>query len=275
MEILAPVYAVVVTVAGPIVLSRGRWRLRHPRAALALWLAAFASSVLSVLIGLVLFVNVAVASGAERSSLARTSSFLAAWMLIALLGALGAVTASELFPLEIAQRRLRRRTVDLVAEAASGRGRLGGIPVIVVDAEAPIALCVPGRARQIVVSSRLKRDLTAGEFRSVIEHERTHLVQRHDVITRLAHLLSTALPLVPGSRGLERAAGLLLELIADDATARICGTVVAAEALEAVARISGDKTLDLRADRLRGRSHQRTWRPARSRPLTPVLDLDF
>lgn len=274
MQGLPFVYALVVTLAGPALLSRGCWRLRRPRTALALWLGAFATSAISIVVGLVLFVRVAVVPGSEHSAASRTVSFVAAWLVIAMLGALGAVTATQLLPLELAQRRMRRRTVDLVAEAASGRGRIGGIPVVVVDTDASIALCVPGRARQIVVSSRLKADLSAGELRSVIEHERTHLVQRHDLITRLAHLLSTALPLVPGSRGLERATGLLLELIADDAAARVCGTGVAAEALEAVERISGDVALGLRADRLRSRPLERAGRPARSRATAAVLDLD-
>jgi Zn-dependent protease with chaperone function len=140
------------------------------------------------------------------------------------------------------------------------RVSLRGVPVTFVASQVPAALSMSGRSAGILISSRLVDDLTPGELRAVLEHERTHVVRHHALIAQLARLNRACLPGFFGAREFERATRLLVELIADDAAARVSGPRDVASALRVVADARGDEAMSLRAQRISSRpTHPRLW----------------
>nr|WP_231747366.1 M56 family metallopeptidase [Auraticoccus cholistanensis] len=130
--------------------------------------------------------------------------------------------------------------------------------ITVVESERALACALPGRLpggsgarHRVVVSSGLARALTPAELRAVMQHELAHLRLHHPVLVRLARLNAACLPLLPGARELHRVTGLLVELIADDAAARRCGSAPLARALTTIGTREGDESMLLRAERLR------------------------
>ena len=68
---------------------------------------------------------------------------------------------------------------------------LGSQPgVTVIDHEVPMAYCLPGRGRRVVVTRGATEVLTEGELNGVLAHERAHLRARHHLATLVAGALS-------------------------------------------------------------------------------------
>ena len=84
-------------------------------------------------------------------------------------------------------RRLHRERVDLVAQVDGG--------VSVLDHDVPVAYCVPGMSRsRIVVSRSTLTRLAPAELGAVLEHERSHLRARHDLVLEAFTVLHRAFP---------------------------------------------------------------------------------
>ncbi len=103
-----------------------------------------------------------------------------------------------------------------------------GGELAVIPSPVPQAYAVPGRPGRIVVSTSLLRQLSAGERRAVLAHERSHLRHHHHVHQSLAQLAAAANPLL--SR-LPAAAGSACERWADEDAAKASNRDVVAEAL--------------------------------------------
>jgi Zn-dependent protease with chaperone function len=129
----------------------------------------------------------------------------------------------------LARRRSHRGLLDLVGTpiAALPGGRL-------LESGTPMAYCVPGlRPRTVLTSAVLALEPAA--LSAVLAHERSHLAQRHDLVTLPFAAWQAALPFLPAARTARGAVTLLVEALADDAARARVGAAPLAAALRIVA----------------------------------------
>ncbi len=113
----------------------------------------------------------------------------------------------------LASRRRHRDLVRLLSTPLDGAhgadlGRHTGLgdqldDAHVIEHDAPLAYCLPGRtnARSVTVLSRgLLDQLSQEELAAVVAHERTHLQQRHHLLTMAFDAWYRALPWLPTTR---------------------------------------------------------------------------
>lgn len=259
-------YAILAALTSPLLLARGSWRITYPRLALFLWNTAFLSGLVSLVASLGWSVALVMATPSSKSVPAGwfgpTVIVVFAWVGLAAAGGIGALVLSRLEPIDAAKRRANEQLTLLEATAVYRTTHVSGTLVTFVDCAAPLAVSFAGPDRRIVVTSALEEELTPAQLRSVIEHERTHLSHRHGLIGSLAQLNLACLPQLFGAREFERSAHLLVELIADDQAARVCGIPDTANALVRVGKLRRSEAMELRAERL---VHNSTRLPARGR----------
>jgi Zn-dependent protease with chaperone function len=247
-------YAAIAALASPILLSRGAWRIRYPSLALRLWLAAFLSGLLALLGSLSWSIGLVTATHATKAVPSEwfgpTVIVVFAWGGLGVLGGVIALAIARFEPMDAAKRRASQHLMLLEATSSYRQGEVAGIRVNYVNCAAPIAISFAGEDRRIVVSSTLEQELTPAQLRSVVEHERAHLTRHHGLIAGLSQLNLACVPKFLGAREFERSAQLLIELIADDSAARVCGVVDTANALVRVAHLHGSEAMELRAARL-------------------------
>ena len=202
-----------VLLAGPLpwVLSRWAGLRRTPAAAMLLWQSTALAAVLAALgAGLSLVTerlwedpagpgDVVVAAVAGAITLVVLARLLLS----------GHRTGTSL-------RRMRRRhreRVDLVARTDGG--------VSVLDHDVPVAYCVPGMSgSRIVVSRSTLTSLSPVELGAVLEHERSHLRARHDLVLEAFTALHLAFPRWVASAAARREVEVLVEVLADRAACR-------------------------------------------------------
>jgi Zn-dependent protease with chaperone function len=110
-------------------------------------------------------------------------------------------------------RRLHRERVDLVVQVAGG--------VSVLEHDLPVAYCVPGMTgSRIVVSRSTLARLAPAELGAVIEHERSHLRARHDLVLEAFTVLHRAFPRWVASGAARDEVEVLVEVLADRAAVR-------------------------------------------------------
>lgn len=265
-------YSVAVLVAGPPLLRALTRRGHAPRFGVAAWLTA---------IGTVVLVWVAVA-GTVVVEMARRWDYprsVAASCLVRLrfvmtalsdfvgvspqvtLGAIAAVAASVAI---LAGGRLARtisglRTRSLEhAEAVRLVGRRTGDPdVVIVEAPEPAAYCVSGRPSAIVVTSAAVAALDEHELTAVVAHERAHLAGHHSLAVTTLRGLAAVFPKLTLMREGAAHVARLLEMCADDASARrygsaplLSGLITLCRAAPAGALAAADVAVLARAERL-------------------------
>ena len=259
-------YAIFAALTSPLLLARGTWRITYPRLALGLWNVAFLSGLAALIASLCWSITLVMSTPSSKSVpsgwFGPTVIVVFAWVGLAVAGGVGALVLSRLEPMDAAKRRANEQLTLLEATAAYRTSRVSGTLVNFVDCAAPLAVSFAGADRRIVVTSALEAGLAPGQLRSVIEHERTHLTHHHGLIGSLAQLNHACLPKLFGAQEFERSAHLLVELIADDQAARVCGVTDTANALVRVGKLRGSEAMGLRAERL---VDNNTRLPARSR----------
>ena len=236
-------YALVVAWLAPPLLTRLTARGIGARLGLAAWLTAMASVVACAIAALQFLVRAAitgwpslaeavcrsVTGSACAPTVYKSAAFEAGLGATALLATLTAVVLAWRYGRSV--QRARRRTHEHAELARmTGRSLPGAGPAMVLDAEQPVAYCVPGRPAAIVLSSGALAVLDPAQLTAVLAHERAHLAGRHHVLTGLTRALSACFPAVPlFARGAEEVAALA-EMCADDAAARRSGrpTLIAA-----------------------------------------------
>jgi beta-lactamase regulating signal transducer with metallopeptidase domain len=110
-------------------------------------------------------------------------------------------------------RRLHRERVDLVARVDQG--------VSVLEHDLPVAYCVPGMSgSRIVVSRPTLTRLAPAELVAVLEHERSHLRARHDLVLEAFAVLHRAFPRWVASGAARQEVEVLVEVLADRAAVR-------------------------------------------------------
>lgn len=220
--------ALAVVLAGPFPWALSRWRglRRTPAAAMLLWQSTALAAVLAALgAGLslaterlwkppVTAVDVVVAGLAGTVTL----------VVLARLAVSGHRTGTALRRM----RRVHRERVDLVAQVDRG--------VSVLEHELPVAYCVPGMTgARIVVSRSTLTTLAPAELGAVLEHERSHLRARHDLVLEAFAVLHRAFPRWVASAAARREVEVLVEVLADRAACRTGDRRALASALLALA----------------------------------------
>jgi Zn-dependent protease with chaperone function len=247
--------AAVLVVTTPLVMCRGHWQPRLPRLALSIWCAAFVGGLLALAASLVCAVVLAAdrqqGSGSPGAQVSVGALIVVCgWAGLAGVGGLVSLVLSRSEPLTTMHRRTEALFTLLAGSASYRTLRVGSVVVSFVESDLPIAMSLPGPGLRVVLTSRLERELSWVQVQTVIEHERTHLIQRHAWIAQLAHLNLACLPRMLGAQEFVRASRLLVELIADDAAARVCGGAETAAALSRLAQVTHDEGLDLRSRRI-------------------------
>ena len=238
--------AALLAVPVPLLLGRARWPARSPVAALILWQAIALAGGLSMIGALLVFGlapfgdNLIVGVVGLAGYLGGNPSSAEVWHLFALWGAvllslhLGLTLVLTLVRSE-RQRRRHAQLVTLLSSPLSATTRL-------IDSPTPVAYCLPGALSSVTVfSAGLVELLSDDELSAVIEHEKAHVVQRHDVVLVAFRAWHAALPWFPIASRAQREVGLLIEMLADDrARARVADPVLAT----AITLVGGASTPD-------------------------------
>ncbi|GAB3178734.1 M56 family metallopeptidase [Nesterenkonia halophila] len=242
---LAALAAVLAVVLPPLI-SRARFRTRAPWAAMLLWQAVALAGGLS-LIGAPLVYGLSPFGATLHTALATMLELLVAGDFAALVGLhvhpthvfalclavlLGLhllLTLLRTYVRVLASRRRHRDLVRLLSTPAGQTGATGAHTELgedvahVIEHEAPLAYCLPGRTggRSLTVVSRgLLDQLAPEELSAVVAHERTHLQQRHHLLTMAFDAWYRALPWLPTTRHGREAVLELTEMLADDGALR-------------------------------------------------------
>lgn len=223
--------------------------VRRPRLLLGVWVAVFALGGLATVGSVLWSVSLGIAAHAQPVDAGWVAGVLA-YGALAVTGGTAALVLTRAEPF-LEGRDAERRHLDLLAAACTERvERLGAVEVLFVRADRPAAFSSPCDGGRIVVTSGLASALSRGELRAVLEHERAHLTGRHDLLLRLARVNRACLPALFGARAFDQAVHLLVELAADDAAARVCGSATLAAALQRSAALEPNEWAEIRAARL-------------------------
>jgi len=220
----------------PLLLARSAWPRRSPAAALVLWqsiavagglsmigalltfgLAPFGTDLLSAVVNLI-------TGGVQRIESANAIALCGAALLAGhlLLNLVTTIVRAE------RQRRRHAQLVTLLSSPLDGGTRL-------IDSPAPVAYCLPGALSTVtVVSAGLIDLLDDDEMRAVIEHEKAHATQRHDIVLVLFRAWYASLPWFPIAFRAQREVGMLIEMLADDRARRVVDDTVLARAIALV-----------------------------------------
>ena len=192
---------VALALAGPVpvVLAAARWPREHPAAALVVWQLVGLGGGLALL-------------GAELAlaGFCRVAGLVAfvvtaLWLVAVLLRSTARVLSA---------RRRHRDLLDLLAERAQADLP---VDVVVLAHQATAAYSVPGRPGRIVVSAGACAELDRAQLAAVIEHERAHLRQHHDVVVQPFVAWQRSFPFLRPAVRAVGAVELLTEYLADDA----------------------------------------------------------
>jgi Zn-dependent protease with chaperone function len=234
------VFAVVLALFGPALLSRASWLERSPRIGIAAWQALSVSLVSAVLLAGLSLAVPAIPWTTDLAELIRTCAMtiLAQYSTPggAVVSATGAAAALVILARVayciVADRTLaaRNRKAQLDALALIARPHLR-YDALVVEHTAAAAYCLPGRARQVVLTSATLSALDHSQLLAVLAHERAHLRGRHDLILAAADSLQRAFPRIAAFRTARTELGRLVEMLADDNAARQSDRTTVATAL--------------------------------------------
>lgn len=267
------VLCAVAILGAPRLLTIGTWQIRHPQMAMTLWHFLFAAGLCGAAVTMVWSVWVAVDANASShdhnvANLLPLIMVIAGWVSLGVLGATIALVMQRAETMVVDDRDAYGNVATLLDVATYQTLAISGTSVAFVDVQAPIAFAAPG-INVIVISSFVADTLSPRELWAVIEHEHTHLLQRHGWSKRLTRLNSACLPGLMAAEKFERATSMLVELIADDRAVRICGHEAVASALHKLAVINGNESMQLRADRITG--HRCSGRHPTALPAPEIL----
>ena len=263
----------------PLLLGRAAWPARSPVTALILWQAIALAGGLSMLGALVAFGLAPYGSDLISAAVAFASCVEpgGTWHLLAL-GAAALLAAHLVLNLVVTiarsegQRRRHSHLVELLTEPMADEPNAR-----IIDTPAPVAYCLPGALSSVTVfSAGLIELLEPDELRAVVEHERAHVAQRHDVVLIAFRAWHTSLPWFPIAYRAQREVGVLIEMLADDRARRSVDDSVLARAITLVG--SGPSTADAAAPGQLVESSSphdlraRVLRIARDRPLPTAAE---
>lgn len=251
------VLAVVLAWAVPSALARATWIEHVPRAGVVLWQAVAVAAVLAA-IGAVL-----AAPEEALRAWGGTVQFGPALVLAA--GAAGLLAGVIVIRLGWVTLRLGLRTRRRRARHAEMLELLDtadpdDLRMHVLSGPVPMAYCVPGRTRRVVITDAALALLDGAEVDAVIEHERAHLRARHDLVLEAFTALHASFPRFVRSRTALEAVHRLLEMLADDAAAARVEPGVLTSALGTLGATSDGDVIASRIARLRAGDEERRRR---------------
>ena len=243
----------------PLLLSGAPWTRRNPAAALLLWQAIAVAGGLSMIGALLTFGLLPFGDNFVAGILALPGVLsgdaplrpIEFWNVLALAGAVlltGHLLLNLLVTVIRAERQRRRHAqlLLLLSEPHESGSRL-------IDTPAPVAYCLPGAISTVtVVSAGLLELLDEDEMRAVVEHEKAHVRQRHDIVLVFFRAWHASLPWFPIAYRAQEEVGMLIELLADDQARRTVSDATLARAIAAVGAGSTPETkaLEERLSRL-------------------------
>jgi len=225
----------------PIALGRAAWPRRSPAVALLLWQCIAIAGGLSMIgalltAGLAPFGDDLVGSSIGFLGQRGTAQL---WHVFALFAALllTIYLLSNLVATVVSSERQRHRHADLVSLLSSPLAPGARL----IDSPTPVAYCLPGALSSVTVfSAGLIEMLAPDELQAVIEHERAHVVQRHDIVLVAFRAWYASLPRFPIADLAQREVGLLIEMLADDRARRTIDPHVLARAIAIVGAAAGE-----------------------------------
>lgn len=243
-------YAAAVGWLAPAPLARLTASGGAPRMAIAAWLAAIASVLLTALAAISVLIRDTVTGWPVFArNFCQTVSdsncppqvYRSALFELSLAAATVLVLSAAVIVTWRFARRFRgvRQRTQAHGEAARITGQpFTGQPIpssataVVLMASKPAVYCVPGRPATIVLTTGALSVLRTEELAAVLAHERAHLAGRHHLLTGL---MAGLLPIVPLFRAGAAEVARLAELRADDVAARLRGATPLVRALLAMA----------------------------------------
>jgi Zn-dependent protease with chaperone function len=271
---------------------RQGWAWHHPRLAIVCW-QAIGLAVGLCAIGLPLALGLApyaVGTGTAARGFAADLAALAAGAPVAgtlpaglgpvRLGFVGLATAVATLLVGATIRsvagtlRAQRRHRDLLALVARRDPAAPG--ALVLDHPSAAAYCLPGVRPRVVVSAGTLSLLEPAQLAAVLDHERAHATERHDLVLLPFTALCRALPGVRWVRAARQMVALLVEMRADDRARRAASAGSLAAALQRFAtagpRVAPAGALGFTDDHLEARL-QRLLGPARPAPVRGAVAL--
>lgn len=226
--------AVLLAVPVPKLLQGAGFRTRSPWAAMLLWQAIALAGGLSmvgapIVYGLSPFgenlldaVSTAARLTGQEDYASLAELEVHPWHIFALclgllLGGHLLLTLVRTYTRVLNARRRHRQLVNLLSTPLENGDATAETQVI--DHDAPLAYCLPGRtnASSVTVLSRgLLESLNEQELAAVVVHEQTHLKQRHHLLTMAFEAWYRALPWLPTTRYGREAVLELTEMLADE-----------------------------------------------------------
>lgn len=274
--------ALILAGPAPTLLSRAAWPSRAPRAALVLWQAVALAAVLSAFgSGLAIASELLVPGPNGRPTtsppkeiaalgLSLWTTYLVVFAVTLLIGARLSYTVIRVGVRTRRRRARHRMLVDLLDRGcddshrnrfpAAATGATQASDIRVLSTAEPIAYCLPGLRRRVVLSEGTFASLGDDEIAAILGHERSHLRARHDLVLEAFTAVHEAFPRFVRSGSALGSVQLLVELLADDSAVRAAGRTSLARALVACASsvapqgalaAGGGSTL-LRVQRLHG-----------------------
>lgn len=239
--------AILLAWAAPSVLARSAWVDQSPRAGVVLWQALAVAAVLAA-------VGAALAAPEEALRAWTGSVQFGTGLLIAagLAGLLAGVIAIRLvwvtvrLGLRTRRRRAHHAQMLHLLDVADPEDRR----MHVLTGPVPMAYCIPGRSRKVVVTDSALALLDTAEVDAVIEHERAHLRARHDLVLEAFTALHASFPRFVRSRLALDAVHRLLEMLADDGAAARVGPGALSSALAKLGSTGESTTIEARRARL-------------------------
>ncbi|OBJ90321.1 M56 family metallopeptidase [Mycobacterium asiaticum] len=246
-------YSAAVLVAVPPLLAESTQLEHSPRLGVAAWLMAIGTVLLSWIAAAGMIVNSVAAHWRDPRAFVHSCI---AWLLVVVdqsIGVapitLGLIAATLVLLAAAACVRLARTLVRMRARAhahaAAVRlvGHRRGDAFVVVEAVTPAAYCVAGRPPAIVVTSGALAALDDRELAAVLAHERAHLNGYHLSVVTALRGVATVFPKLSLMRQGANEVSRLLEMCADDASARRHGAAVLLSGLLKMCRATPEGTL--------------------------------
>lgn len=250
----------------PGLLSRRVARGGDPLVAIVAWLAAAVAVVVTTAVGIVLVLlpdhrfgeSVLAALHDCWSTIQHgtTPGIEAVGGIVGALLLIGLAVRLVLTVVHSAHRRARARADHLATLRIAAR-RDG--TTLWLDHHEPLAFSLAGKPGVIVATEGLTEQLTQAQVDAVFAHERAHLAGRHHLIIAIADAMAHTFPFLPLFKLAPGVLRELVELTADSAAVRVCGTDAVRAALLKVSQHGAPGTaltmsgtaIDLRVARLR------------------------
>ena len=240
----------------PALLTRADLTRTEPAALLTAWLLSAAGVLATTVSGIALLLFPGHGNGTSMATAIhgcleaishgtspRSEEFAGLVGLLLVSGLIGrfAVTGTRMVR---RRARIRREHLSLLRVTARCAG--SSPATWWLDHDEPMAFSLADGAGVIVATEGLSRHLSATEVAAVLAHEQAHLRGHHHFLITWVDALGQALPFVPLFRRAPAAVRELVELAADVAAVRACGTHTVRTALVGVARHSApDGTLGM------------------------------